>query len=125
MTKYDELNNRVIALAKELLKEKMEDYESGVAEGIYDKDPEQENRYKENHELVEKYESIRPEVYILVEGGLVQGVSSNCRMAVDVYDVDQANDPDGAEYVEVKGTPLKWDQMINEMTDSKEIIPVL
>lgn len=78
-------------------------------------------------EAFRKFAEFKPEIYIYVEGGNIQGASANCQMAVEIYDEDLIQcgpDENEQEYTESNGTPEEWSKMIDEETAKGNLTPV-
>lgn len=89
-----------------------------------------EDELKELQKFIEDAQKMlkyRPSVYILVEGGLVQGASADATAAIQVYDVDGAKEGtvEGVkEYIEENGTPEEWDKFIRDGEEKGELINI-
>lgn len=110
--------------------EKIEDIESGCEEGIYEDDQDNADELKHLKDLIEQaklYSKSQPEIYIMVEGGIIQGASATESMSVNIYDIDNMNagdSDDEKEFLENFGTPEEWDAMIKEKTENGTLTSV-
>lgn len=132
-TKRDELQKELLIALRDLIQEKREDIESGMGDGTYDDEPDEGKEDGHNTLLLEhldeldaaidEFENEQPTIYIMVEGGNVQGASANCSINVDIFDVDnyKAIDADDKEMYE---TPEERDEMIKAKTAAGTIKPV-
>ena len=89
-----------------------------------------EDEIKELQEFIEDAQKMlkyRPSVYVLVEGGLVRGASSDSLAAIQVYDADCANtgnQEDDQEWIDQNGTPEEWDKFIRDGEEKGELINI-
>lgn len=121
-TIQDELKKHVLEIARSFVQSFEEDIESGIEEGTYKESENVETRkqIRDAYALFDAFEASKPDVYVLVEGGKIQGVSATCSVgfeAYDPYDYTHGSEEE-REYV---GTPEEWEEMIKEKTDKNEI----
>lgn len=120
--KFDELKASIIKNARQLIDDWESDIDSGIEEGIYEEEDNEDNykRIEQMRKELDDFEAMDPAIYTYVEGGNIQGHSVNCRMSINVFDEDHFRA--GAEDI---GTPEEWDAMIKKKTADGEIRPVL
>lgn len=121
-TKFELLKKKILKIANELLDKEEADIESGVGEGIYDAEDNTDTlaAIEKQRQLLKTFEGQQPAIYLCIEGGNLQGISANCEIDVNVYDVDNYN-VDNTSY---DLTPKQWDAKIKTLTKKKEIKPV-
>lgn len=124
-TNSDTLKERVLEIARELLRIFEEDIESGIEDGTYNEKENKDNRsfIAEAHEKFDAFEKDQPAVYVYSEGGKVQGASANCEMDFEIFDADDYEAEENEELNDQQ-TPEEWDLMITGLTAAKEIKPI-
>lgn len=114
------MKKKVLETLKALLVKMDEDQRTGFEEGIYE--TEQSEEAGNLRQLISDYETDRPDIYLLVKGGLIQGASATEKICVNVYDLDcPENDP---EYVKNNGTIEEWNNKIWDGMEDGSLVKV-
>lgn len=120
MTKQEILKVALIARFIDLVNEKINDIETGIEEGLYDREENAETlaSLEEDLKLAEELTKAKSEIYAYISGGVLQGISATCKMGVNLFDHDNydAGDTDT--------TPEEWEADIERMTADNEITGV-
>lgn len=123
-TKAQQLKQYVIALALDLLTDQEQEIESGIEEGLYDREENKETlqRIEEQRKQIKEYENYQPAVFVFVEGGLIQGASGTENISFNLFDKDNYNAGDDQQgFIDNFGTPEEWEKMIEDKTAQNEI----
>lgn len=122
-TNYENLKAQLIDICNKLLTEYENDIETGIKEGIYDAEDNEDNRkfIKDAHKVIGEFTQYEPAIYIYIEGYNIQGISGTEKISVNKLDTEDCRTvPEEQEM-----TPEEWDKMITEKTNNKEIKPIL
>lgn len=127
-TTAQELKSKIIALLRDYMTEKENEINSGIEEGIYNKEENEEilATISQHRHLVEIFENNTPEIYVFVEGGNIQGMSATEPMEVNVFDKDNLDGADDREeeFIDTYGTPDEWDDMIKLKTEANVLVGI-
>jgi hypothetical protein len=122
------LKAKILAILKDLLNNYADDLESGIDDGLYTNKADNERNRQfvtKTEKLIEEFQKDQPVLYIYVEGGLIQGISSTVPIGLNIFDKDNyQSGEDQKEFIENYGTPDEWDKKIKSLTRKKVIIPV-
>lgn len=124
-TKSAALKAEVLKIARQLLADYAEDIETGIDDGTYTKKENVKNRQfiADAEKTLNEFEKELPEVFVYVDGGVLQGASATVPLVFNLFDQDNydagSRDEDGQT---LKGyTPETWDEMIQARTEAGEI----
>jgi hypothetical protein len=122
-TKAEKLKAKIIAMLREYMDNDEEEKSSGVEEGIYDK--EENDEYlaiiEQNKLLVDEFEQYHPSIYIYIEGGALQGASATEAMWFNLFDKDNYSKSEPGEYF---CTPDEWEKDIETKTQDGTIVGI-
>lgn len=117
-THIQHLRSSVVSNLIELADKEIEDIESGIEEGLYEKDMANMDRLDELKMMIEDAKQLRdyvPSIFVIVEGGNIQGASATEPITFNLWDYDNHKaDPD--EYEKNNGTEEQWNRNIANLT---------
>lgn len=118
-TQYQDLKTRLTEIYNTLLNAFETDITPGLEDGTYEKEENTDNLalIEEAKQALTKFVEYRPEIYIYIEGGNIQGISATESIGVNIFDHDNYN----ADPKEYDTDPETWDNDITSMTETKEI----
>lgn len=119
----------VVTISKELYQQligfaeaELQNIESGIEEGIYEDDKSNQDRMLVLENIINTI-PIHPEVYVFVQGGLIQGASANMSIDFNVFDKDNYDDSD-FDHENEEWSLKDWNQMIKEGTKNGTLISI-
>lgn len=121
-TKSELLKSSVLEIARKLLQDKENDIESGIEEGIYSAKDNIETRkfIADAKAVLSEFEKHQPAIYVMLEGGNIQGASATCDIDFNLYDKDNYKAGDLPHDL----TPEEWNEQIEALTASNNITGV-
>ena len=76
-------------------------------------------------QFCEEFKSWDPNVYVFVEGGVVQGASANCNMIFSLFDADnEKEDIEDEDEFPYKERLEEWNKMIEDGHKSGKLKPI-
>lgn len=125
MTNAQTLKTKIIFLLEQLLTDQEDEITSGIEEGLYkaSENVETLQDIEDGKKLLEEFKNYKPEIYLYITGGNLQGISATENMTTEIYDNDNFDASDEEQQAEM-GTPEEWDEQIKNLTDKNEIIGI-